>query len=561
MTSFYATHQALLDKAIAAAATRTYWSPYPEALSGKIYGETAKADAEAAFNAMRGKRFETGQSATRSIGAEKSPWGLDLSITYPAPDVADLVVRAGKAGDKWARASIEDRAGVCLEILHRLNKQSFLIANAVTHTTGQGFAMAFQAGGPHAQDRGLEAVAYAVIEMRKVPVSARWEKPQGGGQDPIRLDKSWRIMPRGIAVTVGCATFPTWNGYPGIFASLATGNAVIVKPHPMAILPLAISVKIARDVLAEAGFDADVVQLAPDTPEAPITKELCTHPAVGIVDFTGSNAFGSWVRENARGKQVYTEEAGVNSIVIDSTSSFKGMCQNIAFSLSLYSGQMCTAPQNIYVPKSGIATDEGHKSLDDVTKGIAGAVEKLAGNAERAAAILGTIQNPATLERVADVAAKAGGKVVLASKAFAPPGAEGARTATPLIVAADLEAPADTALVSAEQFGPISFVVATASTAQSIAAAADLARRKGAITAAIYSTDNDVLDQAADAFAAAGVNLSCNLTGGIFVNQSAAFSDYHVTGANPAGNAALTDAAFVAGRFRVAAVRRPASAA
>ena len=37
----------------------------------------------------------------------------------------------------------------------------------------------------------------------------------------------------------------------------------------------------------------------------------------------------------------------------------------------------------------------------------------------------------------------------------------------------------------------------------------------------------------------------------MFVNQSAAFSDYHGTGANPAANAALTDAAFVASRFRV----------
>ena len=49
----------------------------------------------------------------------------------------------------------------------------------------------------------------------------------------------------------------------------------------------------------------------------------------------------------------------------------------------------------------------------------------------------------------------------------------------------------------------------------------------------------------------AGVALSINLTGGVFVNQSAAFSDFHGTGANPAANAALTDAAYVANRFRV----------
>ena len=42
---------------------------------------------------------------------------------------------------------------------------------------------------------------------------------------------------------------------------------------------------------------------------------------------------------------------------------------------------------------------------------------------------------------------------------------------------------------------------------------------------------------------------------------AAAYSDYHVTGLNPAGNASLTDLAFVAGRFRITQSRRPAAAA
>ena len=44
----------------------------------------------------------------------------------------------------------------------------------------------------------------------------------------------------------------------------------------------------------------------------------------------------------------------------------------------------------------------------------------------------------------------------------------------------------------------------------------------------------------------AGVALSENLLGGVFVNQSAAFSDFHGTGANPAANASYTDGAYVA---------------
>src|SRR5206468_12777321 len=134
------------------------------------------------------------------------------------------------------------------------------IAFAVMHTTGQAFMMAFQAGGPHAQDRGLEAVAYAYGEMKRVPERVIWEKP--GKTESIRLEKTFRILPRGVGAVVGVSTFPTWNSYPAIFADLATGNAVIVKPHPGAILPLALTVEIARGVLREAGHDPNLITLA-----------------------------------------------------------------------------------------------------------------------------------------------------------------------------------------------------------------------------------------------------------------------------------------------------------
>ena len=552
--NFFEAHRAQLEQAVNACRTRSYWSAYPEIASGKIYGETAKADGEAAFKALLGKPFDLGDGGGRQVGREVSPFGLSLGIRYPASDPETLIESSIKAGQSWARASIEDRVGVCLEMVKRLNAQSFLVANAAMHTTGQAFMMAFQAAGPHAQDRALEAIAYAYDEMTRVPRTAHWVKPQGKG-DPIVLDKSFRIVPRGVSLVIGCATFPTWNGYPAIFASLATGNSVIVKPHPGAILPLAITVKIGREVLKEAGFDPNVLMLAPDEADAPIAQELAAHPGIAIVDFTGSPAFGQWVRENAATGLVYTEEAGINSIVIDSTDDFRGMCGNIAFSLSLYSGQMCTAPQNIFVPAGGIETNDGRKSYDDVASGIATAIDKLLGDPDRAAHILGTIQNEATVKRV-DAARKLG-RIVRDSGPSPIAGFDKARTASPLLLAVDAK---DDRAWGEERFGPIAFVIRTASTDESIALASQAARRKGAITASLYSTRDDVIDTAADAFARAGVALSVNLTGGIYVNQSAAFSDYHVSGANPAGNACLTDSAFVANRFRVAPMRRQKAA-
>ena len=108
-----------------------------------------------------------------------------------------------------------------------------------------------------------------------------------------------------------------------------------------------------------------------------------------------------------------------------------------------------------------------------------------------------------------------------------------------------------------EMFGPVAYVIATDSTAQSLELATRSAQEKGAITWLVYTTDEGVADAAEDAAVEAGVSVAFNLVGGLFVNQSAAFSDFHVTGANPAGNASLSDPAFVANRFRVVGVRKP----
>src|SRR5439155_51162 len=161
-----------------------------------------------------------------------------LGITYPEANLDALLAAMRAALPAWRDAGPHVRADVCVEILTRLNARSHELAQAVMHTTGQGFMMAFQAGGPHAQDRGL-----------------------------------------------------------------------------------------------------------------------------AIVDYTGSSEFGDWLEEHARQTRVYAEKAGVNAVVVDSTDGYRAMLQNLAFTLSLYSGQMCTTTQNVFVSRGGIETDEGRKTF------------------------------------------------------------------------------------------------------------------------------------------------------------------------------------------------------
>lgn len=549
----YDRHADTLNRALTAITERGYWSAYPESPSPRVYGETAAADGKAAFEAYLGGDFPLDQpGAADRVATEASPFGVELGVRYPHAGADELVAAASAALPAWRDAGPQARAGVCLEILDRLHKHIFELANAVQFTSGQAFVMAFQAGGAHALDRALEAVAYAYAEMTRHPGTAGWEKAAGKG-DPLRMSKTFHVVPRGVALVIGCNTFPTWNSYPGLFASLVTGNPVVVKPHPRAVLPLAITVKYAREVLAEAGFDPNLVLLAPEAPGEKLASTLALHPAVKIVDFTGSTEYGDWLEANARQAAVYTEKAGLNTVVIDSTDDFAGMCRNLGFTLTLYSGQMCTTSQNILIPSGGIETDQGHKSFDEVAGGIAAAVAKITADPARGVELTGAIVNDGVLERL-DAVTKVG-EAVLESRTVEHPAFPGAVVRTPTVVrlAAD-----DTATYSQEWFGPISFAIATDSTAHSLEILRATVGEKGALTAAVYSTDEAVLDAAEAAAVEVGVHLSCNLTGGVFVNQSAAFSDFHGSGANAAANSALTDGAYVADRFRIVQSRRHA---
>ncbi len=544
-------HRPRLDAAVAACASREYYSAFDESPSPRVYGESAAADGRAAYDAWLGGAFPlVTPGSDGTVATERSPYGFELGVSYPRAGDVDALVSAAGAGMKaWRDAGPDGRTGVCLEILSQLHTRIFELANAVQHTSGQAFVMAFQAGGAHALDRALEAVAYAWTEMTRTPATALWEKPGRG--EPLRMEKTFTVVPRGIALVIGCNTFPTWNSWPGLFASLVTGNPVVVKPHPAAVLPLAITVQVCQEVLAEAGFDRNLVTLAAEAPDDHLAATLAVRPEVRLIDFTGGNAFGDWLEEHARQAVVFTEKAGVNTVVVDSTSDFGAMCQNLAFSFSLYSGQMCTAPQNVYLPAAGIATDDGVKSPAEVGAGIGAALDRLLGDDARAVELLGGIVNDGVLARL-DASASSG-DVLVASRVVTHPTYAAATVRTPTLVRLSA---ADADVYESECFGPVAYLIETGGTDESVALFRDTVQRHGAMTAGVYSTSDEVVEQVRDAALDAGVALSENLLGGVFVNQSAAFSDFHGTGANPAATASYTDGAYVASRFRVIQSRR-----
>jgi phenylacetic acid degradation protein paaN len=473
-----------------------------------------------------------------------------LKISYPLFSAATLVDRSKKAYHQWRKVSAQDRAGILVESLELIKGRFFEIAYATMHTTGQAFMMSFQASGPHASDRALEAIAAGLEELQRFPAKAFWDKPMG--KFNIQLDKEWRAVPKGVSVVIGCSTFPTWNTVPGLYASLVTGNPVIVKPHPGAILPIAIIVAEIQKVLTENNLDPNICQLGVDTYDKMITKELAEHADVKLIDFTGNSVFGSYL-EALPGKTVFTEKTGVNSVILDSAQDADKAAANLAFSVTLYSGQMCTAPQNFYIPEGGIKTPSGNVTFDEFAKKLVDNINGLVDNPKAGPFVLGAIQNKKTGERVIE-AEKLPGKVWLKSRSIENPMFKNARIATPMVL--EVEA-ANKDVFGKELFGPIALLIKTKNTDQSIELAQEMAMKHGAISCGAYTTDSSTREKIADEMALAATPVSFNLTGGIYMNQNAGFSDFHVTGGNPSGNASFTNPEYVIKRFTWVGHREP----
>ncbi len=549
-----AKHQPTIDRAIKAIHERTFFAQYPEHPSPKIYGEEADKAGREKFQAQVGKKFEELLQAPTDVwlGDEESPYLQEkLNIKYPAYSANNLVSKADEAFHQWRKVAPAERAAILVESLERVKARFFEIAYATMHTTGQGYMMAFQASGPHAADRALEAIAMGYEELTRFPEKVVWDKPMG--KYNLVLNKAWRAIPKGVGLVIGCSTFPTWNSVPGMYASLVTGNPVIIKPHPGAILPIAIFVAELQKLLKEQGLNPNICQLGVDSFSQMITKELAEDPRVKLIDYTGNSGFGSYL-EGLNNKVVFTEKTGVNAAIIDSVVDIDKVIGNLAFSLSLYSGQMCTAPQNFYIPASGIKTPDGVVSFDEFAQKFADNIKGLVENPKAGPFVLGAIQNKNTCTRV-DEAAHTQGKVWLSSGEIENPMFKNARTATPVVLEINAQ---NKEGFSRELFGPIALLIKTNDTSQSVALAKEMALAHGAISCGAYTTDAATKELIADEMSLAATPVSFNLTGGIYVNQHAAFSDFHVTGGNPAGNASFTNPEYVIKRFTWVGFREPA---
>ena len=250
-----------------------------------------------------------------------------------AADVDKAVAAARRAFASWSQTSREERISVLHRILAEYQKRAGDLATAITEEMGAPAALAngFQVG------LGVGHLSTAIEILKHFP----FEEQRG----------ATLIVKEPIGV---CGLITPWN-WPmnqiavKVFPALATGCTVVLKPSEVSPF----SAQIFTEILHTAGVPAGVFNLIQgDGPGVGVA--LSRHPDIDLISFTGSTRAGVEIAKNAAAsiKRVCQELGGKSpNIILDDSAFARNVASGVG-SMMGNSGQTCSAPSRMLVPKS-----------------------------------------------------------------------------------------------------------------------------------------------------------------------------------------------------------------
>lgn len=248
-------------------------------------------------------------------------------------DVDKAVKAARRAFTTWSRTTREQRLDVLQRISNKYQERISDLGAAISEEMGAPAALAngFQVG------LGTGHLGTA-IELLK---NFQFEEQRGATlivREPIGvcgLITPWNWPMNQIAVKV--------------FPALATGCTMILKPSELAPY----SAQIFAEIIHAAGVPPGVFNLIQGDGRG-VGTAMSSHPDIDMISFTGSTRAGVDIARNAAPtvKRVTQELGGKGpNIILDDAAFAKNVAAGVA-SMMLNSGQTCSAPSRMLVPKA-----------------------------------------------------------------------------------------------------------------------------------------------------------------------------------------------------------------
>ena len=306
-------------------------------------------------------------------------------------------------------------------------------------------AAAAQDFGNRSPHQTLVADVYTVIASLKFAKAnlKRWIRPE---QRPLQLP--WgllgargevRFEPLGVVGVVSPWNFPVSLAFTPLAGIFAAGNSVMIRPSEVAPASAAL---IAH--MIQKGFDrteAYVVQGGPKIAEA-FTRLPLDH-----LLFTGSTRLGSDVLRAAADHlvPVTLELGGKSPVILSPSADFEPSVARILFGKTLNAGQVCLAPDYVFVPEGQV-----DRFADAAGRAVAAMFPTLKENPDYTSII--NARHHARLQALLAEARERGAQIVELNPAGESFAQQSAYRMPPTLI---LNPPDDLAVMQEEIFGPI----------------------------------------------------------------------------------------------------------
>jgi 1-pyrroline-5-carboxylate dehydrogenase len=414
-------------------------------------------------------------------------------FTKGGADHAVQAVEAAQAAfESWKRVPAEERAEVGFRAAQALREQRFEFAAIMVYEVSKSWV--------EADADVAELIDFAEYYAREALRLAGPQPviPNEGEENELRY------IPLGVGVII-----PPWNFPAAIMggmtlAAIVTGNTVVVKP---AHTSPAIAFRFMRLLLDDAGVPAGVVNFLTG-PGGVIGDALVDHARTRFIAFTGSKEIGLRIHERASKtqpgqiwlKRTILEMGGKDAIVVDESADLDAAAEGIVASAFGFQGQKCSACSR------AIIVDAVHDAVLD--KVVERASRLTMGDTTDRSHFMGAVIDDKAFRKIAEYIeiGKNDGRLVLGGSV----GRESDGYFIPPTIFADIRP--GTRLAQEEIFGPVLAVIRAKDFDDALAIANDT---EFGLTGALYSSDDERIERAAEEFHVGNLYFNRQCTGAL----------------------------------------------
>jgi RHH-type proline utilization regulon transcriptional repressor/proline dehydrogenase/delta 1-pyrroline-5-carboxylate dehydrogenase len=445
----------------------------------------------ASFPLVIGGEESTTAKEIVSINPSHAKQIVGRTASASVADANAAVEAARRTSKHWSRVAPAERADFIDRVTAKLRERRFELAAWEVFECGKPWG---EADADVAE--AIDFCAYYAAEMRRLAVPRQCDVP---GEE-----NSFSYRSRGVAVVIAPWNFPLAILTGMTVAAVVTGNTVVMKPAEQSPVIAAKLMQVFREIDLPEG----VVNFLPGVGEE-IGPTLVNHPDVALIAFTGSQAVGLAINQQAAVtnkrqdsvKRVIAEMGGKNAIIVDDDANLDEAVLGVIQSAFGFAGQKCSACSRV------IVLDDAH---DEFVSRLINATRSLrVGPAEHPGTFVGPVIDAEARERIQRYI-EIGNQEATLALTYPVAGLESEGFYIGPHIFTNVQP--DARLAQEEVFGPVLAVLR----AKSFDEALEIANgTRYALTGGVFSRSPGHLRQARQEFAVGNLYLNRSITGAL----------------------------------------------